>query len=197
VSDETSYGPKTALVVVDVQNDFADPTGSLYVGGGEEVVPVANREIGRARSGGAVVTYTQDWHPPTTPHFERDGGVWPVHCVRGTWGAELHPDLAVEGAVFRKGQHGEDGYSGFTMRDPVTGEEASTGLAEHLRDAGVRDVVVLGLAGDVCVKETVLDAIRRGFGATVLTDGVRSVNLQEGDDERAVEAMADAGAVIV
>jgi nicotinamidase/pyrazinamidase len=105
----------TALIVVDVQNDFADPSGALYVRGGEEVVQVANREIERALAAGSPVFYTQDWHPESTPHFQKDGGIWPVHCVGGTWGAELHPGLLVHGEVIRKGAGGEDGYSGFTV----------------------------------------------------------------------------------
>ena len=118
----TAYDPTTALLVVDVQNDFADPSGSLYVKGGEEVVPLINREIERARAAGASVIYTQDWHPESTPHFQKDGGVWPVHCVMSTWGAELHRDLVTVGPVVRKGSNGEDGYSGFTQRDPESGE---------------------------------------------------------------------------
>jgi nicotinamidase/pyrazinamidase len=114
------YDAKAALVVVDVQNDFADPGGSLYVKDGEEVVPIANQEIDRAVAAGASVIYTQDWHPSSTPHFQKDGGIWPVHCVQGTWGAEFHPELTVKGEVIRKGTGGEDGYSGFTVRDPRT-----------------------------------------------------------------------------
>jgi len=83
------YGPALALIVVDIQNDFADRKGSLYVKGGEAVVPVANREIDRAVAAGSPVFYTQDWHPQSTPHFKKDGGIWPVHCVGGTWGAEF------------------------------------------------------------------------------------------------------------
>ena len=117
----TSYDLTTALLVVDVQNDFADPNGSLYVKGGEEIIPLINREIDRARAAGAPIFYTQDWHPESTPHFQKDGGIWPVHCVMGTWGAEFHPDLNAVGPVVRKGSHGEDGYSGFSMRHPETG----------------------------------------------------------------------------
>ncbi len=110
------YEATTALVVVDVQNDFADPEGSLSIAGGEDIVPVVNREIRAAQGAGSPVVYTQDWHPPTTPHFAKDGGTWPVHCVADTWGAELHPDLEVVGEVFRKGTNGEDGYSGYAPR---------------------------------------------------------------------------------
>src|SRR4051812_23941350 len=132
-----AYDVRTALLVVDVQNDFADPAGSLAVAGADHVVVAANDEIDRARGAGALVVYTQDWHPPHTPHFAQDGGTWPVHCVGGTWGAEFHPDLVVVGDSVRKGSHGEDGYSGFTMRDPETGEERSTGLAELLHERGI------------------------------------------------------------
>ena len=129
----TDYDPTTALIVVDVQNDFADPTGSLSVAGGTEVIPVINADIETALAAGAKVFYTQDWHPESTPHFEKDGGLWPVHCVADTWGAELHPGLRVEGPVVRKGVNGEDGYSGFTTRDPETGWTRPTELDELLR----------------------------------------------------------------
>src|SRR3954469_10243564 len=89
------YDLATALVIVDVQNDFADAAGGLSVTRGAAVVPVLNGHIARARAAGALVVYTQDWHPPVTPHFAKDGGIWPVHCVAGTWGAALHPDLAL------------------------------------------------------------------------------------------------------
>ncbi|MDP9467426.1 MAG: isochorismatase family protein [Chloroflexota bacterium] len=189
-----AYGLATALVVVDVQNDFADPEGSLFVPGGEAVVERVNDEVQRAVAGGAMVVYTQDWHPPSTPHFARDGGVWPVHCVAGTWGAELHPDLTVAGASVRKGSNGEDGYSGFAMRDPVSGEERPTLLEALLHEQGVARVVVCGLATDYCVLGTVLDARRLGFETTVLREAVAAVDLAAGDGERALEAMVEAGA---
>lgn len=188
-----SYDERTALVVVDVQNDFADPAGSLAVAGGEAVVPVVNEEVARATAAGGFAVATQDWHPPDTPHFEKDGGVWPVHCVQGTWGAELHPDLRIEGPVVRKGAGGEDGYSGFTMRDPRSGETVPTELEGLLRERGIERVVVAGLATDVCVKETALDAARLGFATTVLTRAVAAVDLQPGDGEAALAEMAEAG----
>jgi nicotinamidase/pyrazinamidase len=189
------YGPKTALVVVDVQNDFADPAGSLSVSGGDSVVPVINREIQMATSAGALIVATQDWHPESTPHFQKDGGIWPVHCVGDTWGAELHPDLALPDDAPRvhKGANGEDGYSGFTMRDPTTGEEMATELDRRLRDRGTQRVVVVGLATDYCVSATALDAARLGYDTAVLTDAIAAVDLQPGDGERALQAMRDAG----
>ena len=187
------YDDTTALVVVDVQNDFADPVGSLYVSGGEDIVPVVNDEISRARASGALVVYTQDWHPGDTPHFAKDGGVWPVHCVKESWGAAFHPDLDVSGPVVRKGTGGEDGYSGFTVRDPESGEEQGTDLEAILRDHGIRRVVIAGLATDYCVKETALDALAKGFATTVLGPTVRAVDLQAGDGDHALDAVRAAG----
>lgn len=191
------YDDHTALLVIDVQHDFADPDGGLYVPGGEKVVPTISDEVEQASSEGAAVVYTQDWHPPDTPHFEKDGGKWPVHCVQGTWGAELHRDLKRVGTdVIQKGTSGEDGYSGFTVRDPVSGQESSTGLAELLQSKQVTKVVVVGLAGDVCVMETALDAARLGLAVTVLRDATRSVNVAGGDEERAFEDMRAAGVAV-
>jgi nicotinamidase/pyrazinamidase len=187
------FSPETALIVVDVQNDFADPAGSLSVRGGEAVVPILNREIASARNAGATVVYTQDWHPEHTPHFAKDGGVWPDHCVQETWGAALHPALTVDGPVVRKGANGEDGYSGFTMRDPMSGETVATELEGILRERGIERVVIGGLATDYCVKATALDAVRLGFATMVLLDAVAAVDLAEGDGRRAVEGMRDAG----
>ena len=193
----TGYDPSIALVVVDVQNDFADPGGSLYVRGGEEVVPFVNEQIGRALDAGSPVLLTQDWHPEATPHFQKDGGVWPVHCVQATWGAAFHPGLRVEGPVVRKGADGRDGYSGFSVRDPTSGEVGATELERLLRERGTRLVVVVGLATDYCVVETALDAIRLGFAMTVLADGIRAVDLQPGDGDRAMARMREAGVSLV
>ena len=182
------YDGKTALVVVDVQNDFADPGGGLYVHGGETIVPRVNEEIHRATAAGAFVVYTQDWHPESTPHFEKDGGIWPVHCVKGTWGAEFHPDLEVVGPVVQKGSNGEDGYSGFTMRDPETGLDTPTRLRSLLVEQDIEKVVVVGLALDVCVKATALDATE-GFDTSVVVSATAPVDLQPGDGARAIEEM--------
>jgi nicotinamidase/pyrazinamidase len=192
-----TYDSTTALLIVDVQNDFADPGGTLYVKGGEDVVPVINREIELARAAGASVLFTQDWHPESTPHFQKDGGTWPVHCVRDTWGSDFHPDLVSGiGPVVRKGSNGEDGYSGFTMRDPESGEEIATPLADLLADAAVTSLVVCGLATDYCVKSTVLDARAKGYPTTVLQNAIRAVNLADGDGDKAVEEMLAAGALL-
>jgi nicotinamidase/pyrazinamidase len=190
------YDPRTALIVVDVQNDFADPAGSLYVAGGDQIVAPINDQIALARQGGALVVYTQDWHPETTPHFAKDGGIWPVHCVQDTWGAQLHPDLEVAGDAVRKGTEGEDGYSGFTVRDPASGDTHGTMLEAMLRERSIARTVVVGLATDYCVKDTAIDSASKGFETTVLTDAIRAVNLEPGDGDEALRAMSAAGAVL-
>ncbi|HSK52956.1 MAG TPA: isochorismatase family protein [Clostridia bacterium] len=192
------YDPATALILVDVQNDFADPAGGLSVAGGDAVVPKINTEAKAAAANGALVVATQDWHPETTPHFAKDGGVWPVHCVAETWGAELHPSLVLpaDSPRVHKGTNGEDGYSGFTMRDPTTGEEIPTELDALLREAGVRRVVVVGLATDHCVKATALDAVRLGYDTMVLADAIAAVDLQAGDGQRALDELREARVTI-
>jgi nicotinamidase/pyrazinamidase len=192
-----NYDPSTALIIVDVQNDFADPGGNLYVKGGEDVVPIINAEIARAMDGGSPVAYTADWHPESTPHFQKDGGIWPVHCVGDSWGAEFHPDLVVDGPVIRKGTNGEDGYSGFTMQDPVTMEQSPTELAELLGSWNIRRIVVAGLATDYCVKATALDGISYGFEVELLSEAVRAVDLSDGDGERALAEVAAAGVQVI
>ena len=193
----TRYDPTTALIVVDCQNDFADPEGSLYVAGGEDTIPFINREVADTIDSGGFVVYTQDWHPESTPHFAKDGGIWPTHCVAGTWGAQLHPDLHVVGPIVQKGTGGEDGYSGFTVRDPQTGEDTPTGLAGLLAERSIERVFVVGLATDYCVKATALDAAHGGLHPTVLADGIRPVNLAPGDGARAVAEMVAAGVAMV
>ena len=190
------YDTRTALLVVDVQNDFAHPDGSLYVKGADTVIAAANREIAAAREAGALVVGTRDWPPETTPHFAKDGGTWPVHCVGGTWGAQFHEDLDPVDHVIHKGTGGEDGYSAFSMTHLPTGETRSTGLHELLQEKGIERVVIVGLATDYCVKETALDAIRLGYEAEVVLDGVRPVDLEPGDGERALATIAEAGATL-
>jgi len=192
-----AYDAQTALLVVDVQNDFADSKGSLYVKGAEEILLLLNDEANKARATGGLVVFTQDWHPPETPHFQDYGGIWPVHCVRESWGAAFHPILEVEGEIVRKGSGGEDGYSGFTVRHVPSGEDRLTDLADLLRARNIRCVVIAGLATDYCVKETAIDAVALGFEVSVRRAAVRAVNLQPGDDRRAFEAMSEAGARVV
>lgn len=194
---QPGYDATSALLVVDVQNDFADPAGSLSVGGGASIVPLVNAEIERALTAGAAVAYTQDWHPAHTPHFAQDGGIWPVHCVQDTWGAELHAALSVRGPIVRKGAHGEDGYSGFSMRNPAGGLPVPTELDETLARGGARRLVVCGLATDYCVKATALDGVRLGYETAALLDAVRAVDLKAGDGNAALDEMAEAGVRLI
>ncbi len=193
------YDEHTALVIVDLQNDFADAGGGLSVAGGEAIVPVVNDRLRAAAEAGALVVATQDWHPESTPHFAKDGGIWPVHCVGGTWGAELHPAFALpdQAPRVRKGTNGEDGYSGFTMRDPLTDDEMPTELEGLLRQRDITRVVVCGLATDYCVKATALDAVRLGFEVTLLTTAIAAVDLTAGDGDRAMAEMTDAGVQLI
>ena len=193
-----NYDPRSALLVLDMQNDFADPIGGLSVNGGDLIVPAVNEAVTSAAAAGAMVVYTQDWHPEITPHFEKDGGIWPVHCVHDTWGAAFHPDLRVEdGApVIRKGIGGEDGYSAFSVRDPRSGEAWETALGSLLRDRMIQRVVVCGLTTDYCVVETVTDARGRHLEVDVLTRAIAAVEARAGDGERALERMRDVGAVL-
>ncbi len=187
------FDATTALIVVDVQNDFADPAGTLSVAGGAAIIPVLNELITCARDAGATVAYTQDWHPESTPHFAKDGGIWPVHCVQDTWGATLHEALTVDGPIVRKGANGEDGYSGFTMRDPLSSQTVPTDLAMVLHDRAIERVVIGGLATDYCVRATAIDAVGLGFETIVLTDAIAAVDVSGGDGERALADMASAG----
>ena len=190
------FDPRTALIVVDMQNDFADPKGSLSVAGGAGTIPVVNAAAWAAIRAGAFVVYTQDWHPEHTPHFVQDGGIWPVHCVGDAWGSAFQPDLDVVGPSVHKGANGEDGYSGFTMRDPTTSAEIPTELDALLRVRSIERVVVCGLATDYCVKATALDAVRLGYETTTLLDGIAAVDLAPGDGDRALEEMRAAGVVL-
>jgi nicotinamidase/pyrazinamidase len=174
-----------ALIVVDVQNDFC-PGGALAVADGDAVVEPINV---MAREAPFVVA-TRDWHPADHGSFAELGGVWPVHCVSGTPGAELHPgiDAGAIDAVVDKGQAPDlEGYSGF--------EE--TTLLQLLRDRGVDAVDVAGLALDYCVKATALDARRAGFDVTVHRGATRAVEVAPGDGERAVEELRAAGVSVV
>ena len=180
-----------ALVIVDVQNDFC-PGGALAVPEGDRVIPVLNGVIGRFEAGGRPVYATRDWHPHDTTHFQASGGPWPRHCVAGTAGAELHPDLQVprDAVVVSKGQATDDaGYSAF---EGTTADGRD--LASDLRARGVSRLYVGGLATDYCVRATVLDARRAGFEVTVLSDGVAGIGAD--DTRRALDEMRAAGAAV-
>lgn len=192
-----------ALLLIDLQNDFC-PGGALAVPKGDEVIPVANR----LQPHFDLVVATQDWHPPdhlsfAVNHWERQLGdvieleglqqvLWPVHCVQNTPGAQLHPSLDRSriGLVLRKGtDRAIDSYSGFFDN----GHRKSTGLADYLRQQGVSDVYLCGLATDYCVKFTALDAADLGFATWLLRDACRGIDLQPGDVERAIAEMEAKG----
>ena len=180
--------PKRALIVVDVQNDFC-PGGTLAVPHGDEVVEPLNQIIDEFLEHGEPVYKSRDWHPPTTKHFAAYGGVWPVHCVQNTPGAEFHPALRNDPriAVISKGLGDTNCYSAFDETD----------LLDQLHQQNVEEVIVGGLATDYCVKSTVLDALKNGFKVKALKNAMRAVDLQPGDGERAIEEMHDAGAQII
>jgi len=195
-----------ALICVDIQNDFC-PGGSLEVREGDQVIPVANKLMEHFD----LVVATQDWHPANHKSFAAmhpwryPGDVidlnglqqilWPIHCVQGSFGAEFAPGLNTDAfeAIFVKGTDTEiDSYSGFFDN----GHRKATGLGDYLKEKGVDEVYILGLALDVCVKFTVLDALGLGFKTYLVEDGCRGVNLNEGDSDKALSEMREKGAII-
>lgn len=179
---------KQALIVVDVQNDFC-PGGKLAVAHGDEVVAPLNELIEKFLERGDPVFKSRDWHPPETKHFEKYGGTWPRHCVQNTKGAEFHPQLKDDPRihVISKGLGDTDCYSAFDETD----------LGAQLRDEGVEELLVGGLATDYCVKATVLAGLKQGFKVKALENAMRAVNLKPDDGARAIEEMRAAGAEIV
>lgn len=176
-----------ALVLVDVQRDFC-PGGALPIADGDKVVPVLNAWIGKAAEAGVPVVASADWHPPDHLSFAPQGGEWPVHCVRETEGATFHPDLKLppDAIIVRKGDR--------TDRDQYSAFDA-TGLTEQLRGGGVKRVWIGGLAEDVCVRATALDAAKAGFDTAVIAAATRPVTAEGGEKARA--DMRAAGVTIV
>lgn len=198
---------KTALLIVDVQNDFI-PGGALAVSEGDQVVPVINSIQHKF---GTVIA-TQDFHPATHGSFAANHSgktpgefidlnglnqiLWPVHCVQGSEGAEFHKDLNRENwaAIFQKGMNPEvDSYSGFFDN----ARRGDTGLGDFLKKKGIRTVFVAGLALDYCVKFTALDAVSLGFETYLIVDGTRAVNLRPADGDLAIREMESAGVKII
>jgi nicotinamidase/pyrazinamidase len=183
---------KDALLVVDVQNDFC-PGGALAVAEGHAVVPLLNQYMERAAVAGVPIFASRDWHPAQTAHFREFGGQWPPHCVQGTPGAEFHPGLRLpeETVIVSKGMNPVDeGYSLFEGK-LEDGRDALTAL----RELGVTHVHVGGLATDYCVRATTLDALAARFDVFLLEDAIRAVEVQPGDEERAIKEMREAGAI--
>jgi nicotinamidase/pyrazinamidase len=173
-----------ALLIIDFQNDFT-PGGALAVEEGDEIA----EPIRRLADEVDVIVATRDWHPPDHASFETQGGPWPIHCVQGTPGAELHAsiqDLDIAAIVDVGREREDEGYSGFENSD----------LARILRDHDVDEVYVVGLATDYCVRASAIDACREGFDVTVVSDAIRGVEVEPGDSERALADMSEAGARI-
>jgi nicotinamidase/pyrazinamidase len=184
--------PHSALLIVDVQNDFCTG-GALAVPNSDHVVAALNRYIDEAVSRRVPVYASRDWHRATTTHFKPYGGEWPVHCVQETSGAQFHPDLRLpsDTVVVTKGEGADSaGYSAFEGRtaDGVP-------LADDLRRRGVTHLYVAGLATDYCVKQSVLGALGEGLDVTVLEDAIAGVDLTPGDSTRAVDEMRRQGAM--
>ena len=177
-----------ALVIVDYQNDFVPPDGALAVAGGDAIVERINALARDPRFD--LVIATRDWHPADHHSFREQGGPWPPHCVQGTRGAELHPDLdrsRIDEVVDTGTRPEDEGYSAF--------EEPR--MREVLREHGITDVTVVGLATDYCVLNTARDALREGFAVTVDSSAVRSVDVTPGDGDRALAELEELGARIV
>ena len=175
----------TALIIVDLQNDFC-PGGSLAVPDGDAVIPIVNRVIASFKAAGGPIYATRDWHPAGHISFQAQGGPWPPHCVQDTRGARFHPDLALQddAVIITKGARTDrDAYSGFE----------DTPLAGRLAAAGIAKIIVCGLATDYCVRATALDGLAAGLEVIVLTDAVRGVNVQPGDADAALVEIETAG----
>ncbi|MBI5415350.1 MAG: bifunctional nicotinamidase/pyrazinamidase [Candidatus Omnitrophica bacterium] len=179
-----------ALLIVDVQNDFC-PGGALAVVDGDKVAAVLNKYIAAFVKQDALVIASRDWHPRKTKHFKEFGGPWPAHCVQNTPGAAFHPALKLPARtiVVSKGMDPDkDSYSAFQA---VDGRRRP--LRDILKDAGVKELWVGGLATDYCVKASVLDALKH-FKVYLLTDAIRGVDINPGDSKKAIDEMLKAGA---
>ena len=184
---------RSALLIVDVQNDFCTG-GALAVPGSERVIKALNRYVADAVTRSIPVYASRDWHPAETSHFKAYGGIWPVHCVQNSQGARFHPDLQLpsDAIIISKGDETErPGYSALEGRTPD-----GTPLLTDLRQRGITHLYVGGLATDYCVKHSVVDASAAGLTVTVLEDAIAGVDLQPGDSERAIAEMRESGADI-
>ena len=180
----------SALILVDIQNDFC-PGGALAVEEGDQIVEVVNRLMPRF----PLVISTQDWHPANHISFKAQGGPWPPHCVQGTRGAELHPDLDTErikNYLRKASSPGKDDYSEFEGKD-----EQDRSLDQVLKGHKVNRIFVAGLATDYCVLATVLDGLKLGFEVFAVSDAMRAVNVEPEDGSRALRQMSEAGAQLV
>ena len=182
---------KSALLIVDVQNDFC-PDGTLAVPEGDAIIPVLNRYIKIFSSGKLPVFASRDWHPQQTAHFKEFGGQWPSHCVQDSHGACFHPMLQLPEStiILSKGMDPEtDSYSAFQAVDAEGND-----FAHLLKMFSIKELFVGGLATDYCVRWTVLDALKCGLRVFLLMDAIKGVNVREKDSETAVTEMVNLGA---
>lgn len=189
MESETGLQPdkRSVLILVHLQNDFC-PGGALPVPEGDTILPLINQYIGLFRNEGLPIIATRDWHPPNHCSFKEQGGIWPIHCVQGSRGAQFHADLHIpNGSLIISGATNpkQEAYSSFD----------GTSLNDHLEDMGARTLYIVGLATDYCVKQTVLDACKLGYRVIVLEDAIRGVNLQPNDSQKALQEMQSAGAI--
>ncbi len=186
---------QTALIVVDFQNDFC-PGGSLAVPQGDEIYPVVQDLINDFQDHDRPIVLTRDYHPFNHVSFKKRGGPWPDHCVQGTQGAEFFPQLRVppSAAHFLKGYLEDvDAYSGFEGRLAANGSITEVTLASWLGSHDVKRLYITGLATDYCVKATAMDATSAGFDTTVITNGIKGVNVSPHDSDQALHEMQERG----
>jgi nicotinamidase/pyrazinamidase len=182
---------KKALLVVDIQNDFC-PGGALSVPGGDKIIPVLNKYIKLFSKKGFPVFASRDWHPKKTKHFKKHGGVWPSHCVHGTKGAAFHPKLKLpkNAIMLYKGMDPKkDSYSCFHAYN-----SDDVRFNKVLRNMGIKEIFIGGLATDYCVRWTAKDALKRGYKIRVLLDAVKGVDLKAGDSQKALKEITRRGA---
>lgn len=179
---------KKALIIVDMQNDFC-PGGSLAVKDGDKIISAINQYIKKFSEKNEFIVFTRDWHPANHCSFKEYGGIWPVHCVAETKGAEFHPDIYAPEKPFivsKADTSSKDAYSGFD----------ATSLDSHLKKLNIEEVWVCGLATDYCVTSTVMDALKLGYKVKLLSDAIAAVDVNKGDGEKAIAGMVSAGAEI-
>lgn len=198
---------KTALILVDIQNDFC-PGGNLAVKGGDDIIPLVNKIMDKYD----IIVATQDWHPKSHKSFASNNEgkqigelstlnglpqvMWPDHCIQNTEGAKIHKDLDMSKTIkiFQKGTNPEiDSYSGFFDND----KKSSTGMSEWLKEQGVDSVHIVGLALDYCVKATAEDAKKLGFKTSVIIEATRAVNISPDDGEKAIKSLKELGVAIL
>ena len=178
---------KSALHVTDIQNDFC-PGGALGVPGADAIIPIVNDYIRFFHRQGFPLIASRDWHPPNHCSFKEQNGIWPVHCVQGSWGGQFHPKLVMAPGVIilsKATDPKREAYSAFE----------GTPLDERLRNLGTETLFVTGLATDYCVRNTVLDACKLGYRVVVLEDAIRGLDATPGDCERAMHDMRAVGAI--